>query len=192
MIFKPEPLQYNRYYYVSSKGNNGIKVFMECENYRYFLRLAEKYVSPISDIISYCLLPNEIHFLLYIKSEDAIEPWRFTYTTVEIPTVYHPTKQISHFLNAYTQAINKKYGRSGNLFQKVFCRNEITDIDTMKRLTINLHHQPAIKFVEKEWKIYPWSSFSNFRYGYMEIFERHLGISDEFEKNRFLNMHNMQ
>ena len=66
------PLQPGVFYHIYNRGNNGEDLFREERNYLYFLKLYEKYITPIADTYAYCLLKNHFHFFVRIKSEDEI------------------------------------------------------------------------------------------------------------------------
>ena len=51
-------------YHVYNQGNNKNQVFIEVEDYYYFLRLIRK-VYPVTEIIAYNLMPNHFHVMLY-------------------------------------------------------------------------------------------------------------------------------
>jgi hypothetical protein len=69
---KPAPLQYGQYYHIYSRGTNGENIFVEERNYRHFLRLYTRYVSPVADTFAYCLLRNHFHLLGRIKTLDEL------------------------------------------------------------------------------------------------------------------------
>jgi hypothetical protein len=54
------PLEPGHYYHIYNRGNNGENLFVEDENYRFFLDKYAKYCYPVFDTFSYCLLKN--HF----------------------------------------------------------------------------------------------------------------------------------
>lgn len=55
------------YYHVYNRGNNKEDIFFEKANYHYFLQLMNKYISPVANIYSYCLLKNHFHILICTK-----------------------------------------------------------------------------------------------------------------------------
>lgn len=67
------PLQYDTFYHVYNRGNNGEKIFFNEENYRYFLRKFGIYLTPYIEVYAYCLLPNHFHFLIKTKRKDEME-----------------------------------------------------------------------------------------------------------------------
>jgi len=61
---KIEPIEHGKYYHIYNRGINGTKLFNENENYRYFLRLYEKYIEPITETYAWCLMGNHFHLLV--------------------------------------------------------------------------------------------------------------------------------
>ena len=120
------PLLHGNYYHIYNRGNNGIDIFLENENYLHFLRLYAKYIEPIAETYAWCLLKNHFHILVRIKDKNEIVVGDLTYNTTAAPKVVEPFRQFSHLFNAYTQAINKKHHRTGSLFEKSFERKLVT------------------------------------------------------------------
>ena len=63
------PLSSENYYHIYNHTNGSDNLFLNSENYRYFLQRYATFISPIADTFAYCLMPNHIHFLIRIKSE---------------------------------------------------------------------------------------------------------------------------
>ena len=86
------------------------------------------------------------NFLIRIKSEEEIftnenlsgirNPDRFN-----IPN--RPSKQFSNLFNAYTKAFNKRYNRTGTLFERPFKRILIENESYLKYLVYYIHHNPV-------------------------------------------------
>ena len=65
-----------QYFHVFNRGINGEDIFLEPQNYAYFLDLYQKYISPIAETYAYCLLVNHFHFL--IRNQGREKPSRFS------------------------------------------------------------------------------------------------------------------
>ncbi|HUI29327.1 MAG TPA: transposase [Candidatus Acidoferrales bacterium] len=88
------------YYHVYNRGAHSQPIFLEQENYRYLVSLFEKNSERYDTIVAaYCLMPNHYHLVLRQKHDGSIGS--FLRTT----------------FNTYTQAMNKRFGTSGTLFQ---------------------------------------------------------------------------
>ena len=60
------------YYHVYNRGNNRERLFYGEDNYLYFLRKYDSFLSDFTDLFAYCLLPNHFHVLIRIKAEKEI------------------------------------------------------------------------------------------------------------------------
>ncbi len=118
----PIPLENGKYYHIYNRGNNGIDLFYETENYNHFLKLYEKYIDPIAETFAWCLMKNHFHILVYIKETNEIDIAKLEYSSTDKPKTVNSSKQFSNLFNAYTQAMNKRYNRTGSLFEKNFKR----------------------------------------------------------------------
>lgn len=78
---KIERIEFGGYYHIFNRGNNGINLFFENDNYRYFMQLYDRYIFPIADTYAWCLLKNHFHFLIRIKEVDEIDKTGFSYST---------------------------------------------------------------------------------------------------------------
>lgn len=157
--YKPIPLEKGNYYHIYNRGNNGIDVFFDSESYYHFLRLFDRYISPIAETYAWCLLKNHFHILVYIKLDNEIDYSKLEYSTVEKPKVLEPSKQFGHLFNAYTQAINKKFNRTGALFEKPFERKQIMSEKYLQNVIYYIHNNPVQHGFVKKMSLYPWSSF---------------------------------
>jgi len=63
-----EILEADCYYHVYNRANGNEKMFLNEDNYRFFLKRYNYYISPIADTFVYCLLPNHFHFLIRVNS----------------------------------------------------------------------------------------------------------------------------
>jgi len=68
-------------------------------------------------------------------------------------------QQFSNLFNAYTKAYNKRYDRTGSLFEHPFRRKQIDSIDYLKNLIIYIHHNPVKHHFCDSPSDYPWSSY---------------------------------
>jgi len=64
---KQDIIESGAIYHLFNRGNNKENIFIETKNYYYFLERFKKYILPIADVYSYCLLKNHFHLLLRIK-----------------------------------------------------------------------------------------------------------------------------
>ena len=158
MEVKP-PLSFGNCYHVYNRGNNSAPIFFEPENYYYFLRLYAKYIHPIADTYAWCLLKNHFHFLIKIKAAADIDVTQFTYSKHDKPKTIDASRQFSHLFNAYTQSINKRYHRTGSLFESRFERKLVDNQQYFNNLIYYIHHNPVHHGITHNTLLYPWSSY---------------------------------
>jgi REP element-mobilizing transposase RayT len=106
---------------------------------------------PIADIYSFCLMPNHFHLVLKIKDQDELpENIKDGKTKIHQP--------FSNMFNAYAKAFNKRYNRSGSLFQKHPKRKQITDQKYFRNLIIYVNTNP-IHHLIADYSTYKYSSY---------------------------------
>ena len=150
---KPIPLEYGKYYHIYNRGNNRENIFIEERNYRYFLRLYAKHITPIADTYAYCLLRNHFHLLVRIK--DAPDLTGFS-KPVRSGNLSQP---FSNFFNAYAKAFNKAYNRTGALFQRPFGRIEVDSDAYFTWLVVYIHQNPQKHGFVDDFRTWPYSSY---------------------------------
>lgn len=155
-----DSLEQGNFYHIYNRGNNSNDIFFDTESYYYFLRLYIQYITPIADTYAWCLLKNHFHFLIYIKLNHEIDDDSLKFRTVEKPKSISASKQFSHLFNAYTQGVNKKFNRTGSLFESNFERKKISSDTYLKNLIFYIHNNPLHHGITKSITDYPWSSFS--------------------------------
>ncbi|MHB0754772.1 transposase [Polaribacter sp. M15] len=139
---KIEKVESDYYYHIYNRGNNADNIFFDEDNYSYFLSLVKKHLLPISDIYAFCLLKNHFHILLKIHHN-----------------CENPSRYFSNLFNAYTKAMNKKYGRTGSLFEKPFKRIKITDENYLKTLILYIHLNQEHHQISSDFSKYKHSSY---------------------------------
>jgi len=159
--YKKDPLVAGNYYHIYNRGNNGQDIFFEIGNYDYFLKLYHQYIYPIAETYAWCLMKNHFHLLVYLRTENEILKDSLKYSTVESPKTLDPSKQFGHLFNAYTQAINKRYSRTGVLFEKPFERKLITSERYLNNLIYYIHNNPVHHGFVKTMADYSWSSYGS-------------------------------
>ena len=156
---KIEHIEFGGYYHIFNRGNNGINLFFENGNYLYFMQLYDKYIFPIADTYAWCLLKNHFHFLIRIKEADEIDKTELSYSTKQSSYKISVSGQFSHIFNAYSQAINKRYGRTGSLFEKPFQRKIVSSETYFRKLIFYIHNNPVHHGMIGRLDLYPWSSY---------------------------------
>lgn len=65
-------LQYGKYYHIYNRGNNKCKLFHDHKDYETFLWYCDKFTTCVSELYTYCLMPNHFHLMLRILDENEI------------------------------------------------------------------------------------------------------------------------
>lgn len=151
MNYKPL-LEAGKYDHIYNRGNNGQNIFFDTENYTFFLNRYDQYISPFCDTIAWVLLRNHFRILIYVKPLEEIDIEKLEYTATKIPKRIDVHLQFGHFFNSYAKAINKRYKRTGSLFEKNFERKEVPTISYFKKLIHYIHLNPVKHgFTEHIW-----------------------------------------
>jgi putative transposase len=91
------------FYHIFNRGNRKQKIFFEDENYNYFLRQLHKYFDPQGiEVISYCLMPNHFHLIIYLAREIAF------------------SSIMRRFSISYVRSLNRWIDSAGHVFQGNF------------------------------------------------------------------------
>ena len=145
------------FYHIFNRGVDKRDIFLDTDDLSYFVnRLKDfndinsyggarisnlpkykKLRSPTSklvEIYAYCLLPNHFHLVVEQKSEGGI------------------SKFMQKLLTGYTHFFNKKYERSGVLFQGGFKAKEINDDFYLKNILIYVTFNHKIHNISKAFK----------------------------------------
>ncbi|MES2970703.1 MAG: transposase [Patescibacteria group bacterium] len=134
-IYLPEA-----YYHLYNRGVNKRRVFLDDSDYAVFLNLLKRYLDdkPTLDnrgreyewlhnsveLLSFCLMPNHYHLLIYQLEPDAM------------------TQLLRRVGTSYTAYFNKKYKRTGPLFQDRFKASMITRDDYLQHISRYIHLNP--------------------------------------------------
>jgi REP element-mobilizing transposase RayT len=130
-------------YHLYNRGNNYQPIFFERENYLYFLRQMREYLIGTMEIISYCLMPNHYHWLTRLKTDDLSGP-------------------MQAFALSYTKAVNKRYARTGALFQGRFRAIHVDRDEYLLHLSRYIHLNPVTAGLVKRPEDWEFSSYLEF------------------------------
>ncbi len=131
-------------YHIFNRGVNRQNVFFCQSDYQFFLDKLKFYIHPFVDIFAYILLPNHYHILLSVKEETQKGEFNL---------------QFSRFILSYTNIINKRENRSGNLFLKTFKRLRINENEYLVRLIFYIHNNPEHHKITDDFRLYKYSSY---------------------------------
>ncbi len=159
----------NKLYHVYTHANGFENLFKSQENYRYFLQRYRHFIPPVAETLAWCLMPNHLHLLIKIKSEEEIRkayPQTSKVLHAEAgdlrglgPVEKRISKQFSNLFNAYTKAYNIRYKRRGTLFIPNFKRKEIIDNSYLTNVICYIHNNPVNHGFVSNLQNWNWSSY---------------------------------
>ena len=153
------PLAPGNYYHIYNRGINGCPIFKEATNYEHFLRLYEKYISPVADTFAWVLMGNHFHLLVRTKDANNLQDLDLEGFKNLQGLNKGISRQFSNLFNAYSKAFNKRYNRTGSLFEHTFHRKLVTDQNYLKQIVLYIHNNPIHHGFCEHPIEYPWSSY---------------------------------
>lgn len=176
------------YYHIYNRGNSKQVIFHDVQDYEHFINLLRilntesrmrlKRVRSESlreeDVVSigaYCLMSNHFHILVTQKKEHGITTFMQKVST------------------AYVMYYNKKYKRTGGLFEGKF-KSKYVEGDTYMKYLFSYIHLNPLKTLDKNWKVqakYPSKDMLNFllNYRYSSFGEYYTNVFSLVHKQDF-------
>ena len=140
-------------YHVMLRGINRQDIFEDDEDYLHMTSIlraqSERYdekgvrLSPFCTFYAYCLMSNHLHLLIQEREK----------------TISDIVKRIGV---TYAHYFNKKYERSGHLFQDRFRSEPVDDIEYFVTLLRYIHQNPLKAGIIENINDYPWSSWKEY------------------------------
>ena len=188
------PFVPDQYYHFYNRGNNRQVVFFEAENYVYFLKGIKRYLLGTVEVIAYCLMPTHYHLLvkvLPLQTSEVFIPIRGRATS-EVSGRGEVSKQMSlamqKFLISYTKAINKRFERTGALFQGQFQAKPVTTYKHLLTLCAYIHANPVkdgLAAAPEMWDFSNYLEWLGLRNGTLvnrEFIRENFGTGEEYKK----------
>lgn len=138
------------YYHVYFRGSNRARIFRDAADFEKMLQLFARYLSLQEvknsaglsfpnysyrlELAAFCLMPNHVHLLIYQRQQGAM------------------TEFMRSLLTSYSMYFNKKYKRSGPLFESRYKASLISDDSYLEHITRYIHLNP------RHWRDYEYSS----------------------------------
>ena len=161
-------------YHIYNQSVGWDTIFREEENYRFFLSKLIPRISPFSDILSYCLIPNQFHFIIRLKEKEVLvnlfQDKMNLLKTKRIKINSEKTadnflidsviiNEFRNFFNSYVQAVNKVYRRYGSLLKESFQRKIVTSDTHLLKLICYVHNNPVAHGVTSQRENWKYSSY---------------------------------
>jgi putative transposase len=152
------------YYHIYNRGNGKHDIFLDEEDYNRFIKLL--YIcnsnlnfkfshsvvgqninafdlyreTPIVDILSWVVMPNHFHIILTFKESSILKE------------NYNPISEFMRKLStAYVMYFNKKYNRTGGLFEGKF-KSKYIDKENYFQYIFSYIHLNPVKLIQPDWK----------------------------------------
>lgn len=142
------------YYHIYARGVNKQEIFLDDADFTYFLSLLKRYLSPKSiktargveypklytdiNLLAYCLMSNHFHLLVFQINEKAM------------------TRLMRGVMSAYSSYFNRRYRRTGHLFESSYRASRISDEAYLLHISRYIHLNP------QNWRTYNYSSISSY------------------------------
>ena len=184
-------------FHIYNHGNANDLIFREDQNYGFFLKKYQKYISSIADTYAYCLLPNHFHLMVKIKSEDELKEFFQKKKNKNSQGLDLNKNNLSHLIshqfgtlfNSYTKAFNNYYDRRGSLFENTFKRKPVTKDRYYNQLIRYIHINPVKHgFVDDPAK-WPYSSYHSFLSNKPTLLEREEILEWFGGREEFIEIH---
>jgi putative transposase len=144
-------------YHIYNRGNFRQPIFYKEDNYLYFLDKCHKYLKPISEILTWCLMPNHFHFLIEV-TEPSLIPKKVG--SIQMPAITNGFRLLQ---SAYTKGLNQELNRTGNLFQQKTRSKYLEDnYDYLLNAFLYIHSNPVVAGLATKIHEWPFSSFNEF------------------------------
>ena len=149
-MYEPEGV-----YHIYNHANGSEDMFIDEENYYYFL---EKYAEKLNGVVStfaYCLMPNHFHLLIKVRSEKTLLNFlaekKRKNKHLKIPEGlskvellhYIVHRQFHNFLGGYAKAFNKYHNRKGSLLRQNTKRKMVDSAKYLTNVIRYLHLNPV-------------------------------------------------
>ncbi|MDQ3021583.1 MAG: transposase [Bacteroidota bacterium] len=141
-------------FHIYNRGNNRQTIFFTQANFLYFLKKIRKYIHPHCEILTFCLMPNHFHFLIYANSK-----------TVSRDDIGRnlTSEGFRHLLSSYTKAINVQEKRVGSLFtQNTHSKKVDNTLNQALNCFMYIHQNPMRSGLVKKMEDWEYSSFRDY------------------------------
>ncbi len=162
---RPRYFQEDTYHHLYNRGANKQLIFFNKYDYNFFIKRMKHYKDQFKlELLAYCLMPNHFHIFIRQTTKGNIT-----------------SKFISNLTNSYTKSINKKYNRSGVLFQGRTANKIIFDENAFVVLVKYILMNPVKAKLVKKFYYWEYSSAKEL----LDLIET--GITDKIIMDYFSN-----
>lgn len=145
------------YYHVYARGVDKMQIFLDQTDYLYFQSLFKRYLSPVAtagqkdtlypsyfgnvELLAFCQMKNHFHLLVYQVEQKNMASF------------------MQSMLTSYSKYFNKKYSRTGPLFESRYKASPVTGERYLLHISRYIHLNP------RSWQRYEHSSIRYYLYG---------------------------
>ncbi|MDW7739276.1 MAG: transposase [Bacillota bacterium] len=169
-------------YHIIIRGLNRQVIFIDEKDNLRFLETLKRYKEECGyKLYAYCLMGNHLHLLIHIVEE--------------------PLEQVMRRVcGSFVYWYNKKYDRTGNLFQNRFRSEAVEDDSYFLTVLRYIHQNPYKAGIVMEHEEYIWSSYNSYRHpetNELNLIDRDFplkifGNNNERALKYFIEFHNQQ
>jgi REP element-mobilizing transposase RayT len=170
------------YYHIYNRSHSQKKMFLNHDNYIFFLQLFKKYLSNYLDLFAYCLLPN--HFHLFIKVKENEQPDESTNDII--------SNQFKKMFIAYSNAFNVMHNLHGGIFETPFRRILVDDDNYFSGIIYYIHCNPVHHNLSIAINKYAYSSYKSFLSDKPTLLQREKMFKWFGGKDAFIKYHEIQ
>jgi putative transposase len=152
-LFEPENM-----YYLRTQSIAQDYVFKSPWDYTHFLNAYQNYTLHIADTLTYCILPNQFHFIIRIQNNATTRKWL---DKSKNPADFSQkmSKQFGKFISSFTQSYNQKHNNIGPLFIRPAKRDLLIDAEELNLYARHIHQLPSIFQLESSFEKWKYSSY---------------------------------
>ena len=158
-----KPLIAGNTYHITARAIGSEKLFLNDDNYNFFLQRYDKYITPIAETFAWALLPNHFHLLVQIKPHEDLQQLYSTKNPhKKITDGWQPAfvmQCFSNLFNSYAKAFNKQQNRKGGLFMDYMRRAAVTSDAQYTATVYYIHKNPVHHGYFTQIDAWPWSSY---------------------------------
>lgn len=158
-------------YHIMSRGIDKRNIFLTEEDYSVFLNCVKRAKEKGEfSLLAYCLMTNHVHLLIKEGSEDI-------------------GNSVSRINVAYAHYHNRRYDRTGHLFQNRYRSETVNDENYLLVVTRYIHQNPLKAGLVNDIFHYQWSSYKDFFTDKRTIIDRDLTMAYFSTKDYFVRFH---
>ncbi len=160
MNFSPDNI-----YHIYNQGNNHQRIFSCDEEYEIFVTLLREKILPNAEIISWCLMPNHFHIMVY--TDDRV----LDLTKQGGLEIEGLTNGIRKLLSGYARIYNARHQQSGSLFRQktkskclsdIYLKDNSNQTDYYFNCFHYIHQNPLVAGLIKRLEDWKYSSFKEY------------------------------